>query len=114
MYCDKIVGIYVNPFEKVKIKDLKHSYTIMERAYKIRMGNESFAKFEDCDLLISPKNLKNYSTFSMKDIDIIFSMGYETAKEALTKNGAFKSPLAAVELEVINGFSIDDSKIKLL
>lgn len=83
MYCDQIVGIYVNPFEKVKMEDLKHSYNIMERAYHIKIANESLAKFEDCDLLIRPKDMGNYRMFSLKHIDIIFELGYESAKEAL-------------------------------
>ncbi len=83
MYCDQIVGIYVNPFEKVKIEDLKHSYNIMERAYHIKIANESFAKFDDCDLLIRPKNLNNFGMFSLKHIDTIFKLGYDSAKEAL-------------------------------
>lgn len=88
LYCDQIVGVYVNPFEKVQIEDLKHSYNIMERAYHIKMANESQSKFEDCDLLIRPKNMRNFGMFSMKNVDTIFQLGYESAKEALqTANG---------------------------
>jgi len=57
MYCDRLIGVYVNPFKKVKIQDLKHSYSIIEQAYKIRMTRESLDKFEDCDLVVSPKDL---------------------------------------------------------
>jgi len=92
-YCDQMVGVYVNPFEKVKITDLKHSFTIMERAYKIRMAKDSLEKFVDCDLIISPKDLTNYNTFSMNDKDTIFKVGYDAAKEALKKNGTLKSTL---------------------
>ncbi len=95
-YCDQMVGVYVNPFEKVKIGDLKHSYTIMERAYKIRMAKDSLEKFTDCNLIISPKDLRNYSTFSLKDMDTIFKLGYDSAKEALKNNETLKtSPLLA-------------------
>ncbi len=83
MYCDKLIGVYVNPFEKVRIQDLKHSYTIMERAYKIRMAKDSLDKFKDCDLVISPNDLTNYSTFSMNDMDTIFKVGYTSTKKAL-------------------------------
>ncbi len=82
-YCDRMIGSYVNPFEKVKIEDLKHSYSIMERAYKIRMASDSLAKFKDCDLVISAKDLTNYSTFLLKDMDTIFALGYDAAKTAL-------------------------------
>ena len=88
MYCDQIVGVYVNRFEKVKIEDFKHSYNVMERAYHIKVANESLAKFEDCDLLIRPQNMDNFGMFSLKNIDTIFNLGYTAAKEALqSKNG---------------------------
>lgn len=83
MYCDQIVGVYVNPFEKVKMEDLKHAYNIMERAYHIKIANESLAKFEDCDVLIRPKHMKNYRMFSLKHVDTIFKLGYESARETL-------------------------------
>jgi NTE family protein len=82
-FCDRIVGVYVNPFDKVEIGDLKHSYNILERAYKIRSTRDSESKFSDCDLLISPQDLSNYSTFSLKDMDTVFKLGYDAAKEAL-------------------------------
>ncbi len=82
-FCEYIVGVYVNPFDKVKIEDLKHSYNILERAYKIRSTRDSESKFIDCDVLISPQDLSNYSTFSIKDMDTIFKLGYDATKEAL-------------------------------
>lgn len=107
-YCDQIIGIYVNPFEKVKIAELKHSYTIMERAYKIRMASDSLAKFKDCDLVIAPKDLTNYSTFSLNDIDAIFALGYEAAKKALQNNDTLQTTAVSTEeLEAMNGFSMN-------
>ncbi|NNE78424.1 MAG: patatin-like phospholipase family protein [Pricia sp.] len=84
--CDHIVGIYVNPFDKVQIDDLKHSYSIMERVYKIRMAKESLSKFENCDLLIVPKNLNNYRSLSMREMATIFNLGYNEAIQVLQAN----------------------------
>jgi len=86
MYCDKIIGVYVNPYEKVKIDGLKHSYSVLERAFKIMMAKESLAKFEDCDFVVNPKELSNYSTFALKDVDAIFNFGYEATKRELSSN----------------------------
>ncbi len=83
--CEKIIGVYVNPFEKLNIKDLKYSYNVLERAYKIKTAYDSIAKFKDCDILICPKELKEIGTFSMKDIDAVFQLGYEAAIAELTK-----------------------------
>lgn len=86
MYCDKIIGVYVNPFEKVKIDGLKHSYSVLERAFKIMMAKESLVKFDDCDIIINPKELSNFSTFTLKDVDAIFNFGYQAAKTKLQSN----------------------------
>lgn len=33
---DKIIGVFINSLKKLSIKDLKHSYTVADRALKIR------------------------------------------------------------------------------
>ena len=81
--CEKIIGVYVNHFETLKIKDLKHSYNVLERAYRIKTAYDSIAKFKDCDILICPKELKKIATFSMKDFDAVFALGYEAAMTEL-------------------------------
>lgn len=83
MQCDRIVGVYVNPFEKVKIEDLKHTFNVMERAYHIMLAKDTFNKFTDCDILIRPEDMAKYGMFSLKNIDTIFNLGYEAAMEAL-------------------------------
>jgi NTE family protein len=81
--CDQIIGVYVNPLKKIRIKDLKHSYSVVERAFKIKSSSESILKFSDCNFVISPENLINYGTFDMNNIDAIFNLGYTTTKEVL-------------------------------
>ena len=83
--CEKIIGVYVNPFEKLNINDLKHSYHVLERAFRIKTAHDSIAKFKDCDIVICPKELKEVGTFSMKDIDAAFELGYEAAMAELSK-----------------------------
>ncbi|MEC7265324.1 MAG: patatin-like phospholipase family protein [Bacteroidota bacterium] len=86
--CDKIIGVYVNPLKYIKFEDLKHSYNVVERSYKIKMAAESIAKFKDCDLVIRPRELNNYATFYAHDIDTIFEIGYTKAVEALQQNAS--------------------------
>jgi NTE family protein len=81
--CKTLIGVYVNPFEKVAITNLKYFYNVVERSFQIRSASESMAKFPMCDLLICPKDLGNFSTFSMKEMDKIFLLGYNATKEAL-------------------------------
>lgn len=81
--CDKIIGVYINSLKKVSIKDLRHSYTVADRALKIRADSESTAKFSEVDLIITPKDLGDYALFGMGNIDAIFELGYRAAMEAL-------------------------------
>ncbi|MGI9547379.1 MAG: patatin-like phospholipase family protein [Flavobacteriaceae bacterium] len=81
--CERLFGVYVNPFRRIGIDELKHSYNVLERAYQIRSANSSVSKFRDCDVLIIPKNMHKYGTFSIKDMNTIFELGYQGALEAL-------------------------------
>ncbi|QVY65562.1 patatin-like phospholipase family protein [Polaribacter sp. Q13] len=84
--CTKIIGVYVNPLKEVSINDLKHSYSVIERAYKIKVAAESMNKFPECDLVITPQELVDYATFDMNNIDTIFNLGYTNTKKILEKN----------------------------
>ena len=90
--CEQIIGIYVNPLKKISIKDLKHSYSVVERAYKIKVASESMLKFPSCNLVISPEELINYGTFDMNSIDAIFNLGYTATKKALEENKNILAP----------------------
>lgn len=89
-YCNHIIGVYVTPFEAIKKEDLKHSYSILERAFRIKNSSDSRLKFNDCDLLIRPNELSSYGTFYFKNVDEIFNLGYQSAKEALKSEKGFK------------------------
>ncbi|GGW71644.1 NTE family protein [Winogradskyella epiphytica] len=84
--CDLLIGIYVNGFHHIKKEDIKHSYSVVERAFKIKSYQEDLQKFKDCDMMIAPNQLGNYGTFDKKNIDVIFKIGYETAIEAIESN----------------------------
>lgn len=81
--CDKIIGVYVNALKKISIKDLKHSYSVVERAYKIKIASEALLKFEHCDMVISPEAILDFGIFDMNKIDAIFNLGYLTTKKLL-------------------------------
>ncbi|MDW5288944.1 patatin-like phospholipase family protein [Formosa sp. PL04] len=80
VYCDKIIGVYVNPLPKIKKKDLKSTKTIVNRAYTISRFKVIETKFHDCDVLISPIEVGEYDVFSKVHVDRIFQLGYTEAK----------------------------------
>src|SRR5690554_1174894 len=85
-HCDKIIGVYINSLKKISIKDLNHSYNVADRALKIRAAAESVSKFSEFDLIISPKELGEYSIFGMNSTDAIFELGYSATIKALEKS----------------------------
>lgn len=82
---DKTIGVFLNSFEKIEISELKTSFTVLERAYKIISNTGSLKKFNQCDILICPKDINKYGTFTTRDKDAIFNIGYTSAMEKLGK-----------------------------
>ena len=87
--CDKIIGVYVNGFDAITIKDLKHSHNVVERAFIIKSVREDQKKFDDCDLIVYPNGLNKYGIFDKKHLSDIFNIGYETTVKALVENNIF-------------------------
>ncbi|WP_277612596.1 patatin-like phospholipase family protein [Aequorivita vitellina] len=88
-HCDKIIGIYINALKKISVKDLRHSYTVADRALKIRAASESIVKFPECDLVIAPKDLGAYAIFGLSKMDAIFELGYAATINALAETEKF-------------------------
>jgi NTE family protein len=81
--CDVLIGVYVNGFDIIDMNDLKHSYNVIERAFRLKAIREDLAKFRYCDLVIYPKDLRKFGTFDKRNLDSIFKIGYECASETL-------------------------------
>ena len=84
--CDNLIGVYVNPLVEIKANELKNSYSVMERAFKINTSVRSLKKFSDCSIVISPLELNKYGTFSVNDLDTIFNIGYHQTLKILKEN----------------------------
>ncbi|MBT8244453.1 MAG: patatin-like phospholipase family protein [Winogradskyella sp.] len=89
--CDIIIGVYVNGYQTIDIKHLKHSHNVIERALKLKSVKEDMVKFEYCDVIIQPEGLDKYGTFDKKNSKAIFKLGYEAAKNALLKSNTLKA-----------------------
>lgn len=81
--CEEIIGVYTNPLPTIGIKDIKHSFQVLSRAYDINVSHRAVDKFDLCDILICPDELSAYGTFSMKSVQQIFDIGYKAACEQL-------------------------------
>lgn len=93
--CDYLIGVYVNGYNEMTINELKHSHNVVERAFKLKSVREDVQKFAKCDLIIYPSELNKFGTFSTKNIDQIFEIGYNATKTALADHDldALRTPL---------------------
>jgi len=82
-----IVGVYVNPLEKITKKDMNSSAAVVERAYLIIRSTASKSKFAECDVLIAPPELNQYGILNRSNSDKIFQHGYKEARKIFQKSG---------------------------
>lgn len=82
--CEKLIGIYVSPIQKIGAGDLKTIRSVTTRAYDLLSANNNMQKLTLCDWVISPDELAQYSTFETNKLkmDEIFRIGYESAKKS--------------------------------
>ena len=81
--CERFIGVYVDGFDVLKMKDLKHSHNVVERVFKMKSVVENQHKFKECDIMIAPSELNKFGTFDTKNSDEIVAIGYNAAKMAL-------------------------------
>jgi NTE family protein len=82
--CDKLIGIYVSPIQKIEAGDLRSIKAVTTRAYDLLSANSNMQKFTLCDWVRSPEELALFSTFetNRNKMDEIFTIGYEAAKKS--------------------------------
>lgn len=80
---DYIIGVDVSPLKKPKISDFKHSYNVMQRAYYLRAMPNSVTRFNECNMIIHPKQLVNFGLFNNNSMDKVFEIGYQEAKKQI-------------------------------
>ncbi|WP_396143775.1 patatin-like phospholipase family protein [Flavobacterium sp.] len=82
--CDFMIGVYVSPIQKIEAKDLNSIKSVTTRAFDLLSANSNFQKFNNCDWIIEPEELVNFSTFetSKTKMDKIFEIGYQAAKNS--------------------------------
>lgn len=76
---DAIIGVYVNPLEKITKDKLKSGLAVVQRAYFVIRAVTSQQKFSDCDILIAPSGLNHFGVLSKGDTQASFQLGYDEA-----------------------------------
>ncbi|WP_430411740.1 patatin-like phospholipase family protein [Kordia sp.] len=84
--CDVIIGVHVSGYDVLEIKDIKSSYGLVERAFMLKSVQEDYGKFKYCDIAIAPQELNRFGTFDRANLEKIFKIGYDSAREVLAKS----------------------------
>lgn len=87
--CDAIIGVYVSPLQNIVAKDLNSIKSVTFRALELLTANSNLQKFDQCDLIIEPKELTRFSTFETNKakMDLIFETGYKEAQKTFQALG---------------------------
>ncbi|UII25847.1 patatin-like phospholipase family protein [Fulvivirga maritima] len=81
--CDIIIGSHCNPIDHDF--DPKNAKLVMERALMLAITCNAYSRRSACDYFIEPKGLESYKVLDLSNIDAIYKIGYECAKEKIEK-----------------------------
>jgi len=79
--CRVLLGVHASPIFELTRSDLSNSLTVLKRALDVGMFQASQTKFEMCDVVIRPPDLRRFSIFDTKNLVAVEAEGYEAALE---------------------------------
>jgi len=84
-HCQKMIGVYASPLNRIEPDRLKYSVSVLERAIRINYSKRSHAKFKNCCLMVNPLELVDFGLLDVGKMDRIYQIGYESANRAIHK-----------------------------
>ena len=82
-HCQKMIGVYASPLNRIEPDRLKYSVSVLERAIRINYSKRSHAKFKNCVLMVNPLELVDFGLLDVGKMDRIYQIGYESANRAI-------------------------------
>lgn len=79
--CDKIIGSFVNPIDKMEKNELNSSLKLLYRVYHIGLDASNFKKFKQCNYVFLPPTIKSVGVLDSRAIDKAYKLGYEYARQ---------------------------------
>ncbi len=70
------LGIYISPLKKINKDELYHTFSIMDRIYRISNRYSALEKLNSCDWVINPPEMERYGTFTLSKMKEIYDLGY--------------------------------------
>ncbi len=77
--CDVILGVYASPLPASDPADLQGSLAVAQRALEIGMFHSSRRSFHQCDLVLSPPELADHPTITLKVSRNVVEIGRRAA-----------------------------------
>lgn len=82
--CEKIIGVHISPVKEIKkTNELDGLMTIATRTFQLSVNANIQKSLDQCDLLIEPKELAEFSILEQNNVDKTYKIGYDATKKAL-------------------------------
>jgi len=94
IYCEQSVGVFVSPLESANHDSLNSTMSVTQRAFTILRAQASIKKFSDCDVVVAPSALRQFSFLKKDSADEIFELGYQETLKKLKNLNKNKNPKA--------------------
>lgn len=77
--CKKIIGSFVNPLTPMGKNEVKSTMDLIQRVYHIGLDAKDLIKFDKCNYVFTPHDIKHVGVFDSKSIAKSYKIGYEQA-----------------------------------
>ena len=77
--CNKIIGSFLNPVNKIDISEINNSFKLLYRVYHIGLDAPNTKKFKKCNYVFFPSEIDKIGVLDSTGIDNAYNLGYEQA-----------------------------------
>lgn len=81
--CQHMIGVHVQSISKIDKKKVGNMISVVQRIYAILTRADATTKYNECDVLIAPKEMMQYNTFELKKFKEMHDIGFEQGKKQL-------------------------------
>ncbi len=83
--CDVVIGSHVCPVTGVNEKDLRTTFSVWWRAYELNFYAPTQLKFDQCNYLFEPPEVRQIGTMDMRAALRAYHIGYQHAQKEMDK-----------------------------
>ncbi len=80
-----VIGSSVNPAKPISKKGVNNTFKLMRRTGYLRVLADSQQKFDQCNYVFAPQDLRKFGAFDLGAVDRIFRHSYDAAKREMDK-----------------------------